>query len=104
MRMLRVRFTVRRMMLAVAVAALLLSIGGWLWRRSQEFHERAVIHVLAWRSNDLGTATGSAGAREVRRISPGDGREVSPGCLSPLAAGHAGPTRAPVTAVTASRE
>jgi hypothetical protein len=52
------------MMIAVAVAALLLSIGGWLWRRSQEFHERAVIHLLAWRSNDLGTATGSAGARE----------------------------------------
>jgi hypothetical protein len=38
MRLPRVRFTVRWMMVAVAVAALLLSIGGWLWRRSQEFH------------------------------------------------------------------
>jgi hypothetical protein len=48
MRLPRVRFTVRRMMVAVAVAALLL-IGVVLWRRSEEYRRRAESHdSLLW--------------------------------------------------------
>ncbi len=48
MKLPRVRFTIRRIMVAVAIVAMLF-IGVVLWRRSQEYRRRAESHdLLLW--------------------------------------------------------
>ena len=64
MRRPRVQFTVRRAMVLVAVAAILLGLGAWSSRRSERSRQLAILHIYAWRSNDLAAAAGSASGRE----------------------------------------
>lgn len=44
MSLLRVRFTVRSMMVGVAIGGLLLGLGTWLWHRSVQFRGVAEYH------------------------------------------------------------
>ncbi len=74
MRFPRVRFTVRRMMVAVAIAAILLGLYGWvvrLRRMSVEFLAEARRH--ADMEKMLRTISGVSGRDSLVEISPGPG-------------------------------
>jgi hypothetical protein len=45
MKLPRVRFTVRRLMVAVVIVGLMLGLGAWMARRSAEFRKRAESHM-----------------------------------------------------------
>jgi hypothetical protein len=63
MRFPRVRFTVRRMMVAVAIVAVATAMGVTLYRRSQRFRGIAAAFVL---KEDLATVVPSVSPDEVR--------------------------------------
>jgi hypothetical protein len=44
----RVRFTVRRMIVVVAVMAVFLGLFGWIDRRAREFRDRRDFHRIRW--------------------------------------------------------
>jgi hypothetical protein len=54
MRVPRIRFTVRRMMVAVAIMAVLLGLFGWMDRRAGLFRERRDFHRVHWSAIDEG--------------------------------------------------
>jgi hypothetical protein len=54
MKLPRVRFTVRRMMAAVAAVAILLGLLGWMHRRARLFRDRSDFHRWHWAAIDEG--------------------------------------------------
>jgi hypothetical protein len=54
MRLPRVRFTVRRMMVAVALIASVLGLLVWMDRRAREFRDRRDYHRTCWSAIDEG--------------------------------------------------
>jgi hypothetical protein len=76
MRVPRVRFTVRRMMVAVAVIAIATTLGINLYRRSQRFRRIAAEFVI---KEDMATEWNPPGTTLVRNAPPGEiGLEAKP--------------------------
>jgi hypothetical protein len=69
MRIPRVRFTVRRMMVAVVIAAIPLAITGDLFRRSVAYRRVAALHETA--AVECGMALKGARGTDIGRLLPG---------------------------------
>jgi hypothetical protein len=64
----RVRFTVRRMMVAVAILANVLGLLVWVDRRATQFRDRRDFHRMHWSAIDEGFAVEAAQAAYHRAM------------------------------------